>query len=201
MINLARFYLNTGQDGKNDIMFYYNEYCYPLVPRGRRYKIQPHDDWCAAFVSVIAHKAGIKSGFPFEVSTYYQKAMLQNSGHWFTEPSKVLENDLVFFDWNGSGTPQHVGIAVSAWGGMLETIEGNKGDKVAFRKIPLSSPLILGFGRVPEPHDVEDLPTIEHMARAALRGEYGDGKERQATLGDDYDIVQARVNEILKRQK
>lgn len=38
---------------------------------------------------------------------------------------------------------------------------------------------------------------IDALARAVIRGEYGNGEERRLRLGSLYDAVQARVNEIL----
>lgn len=38
---------------------------------------------------------------------------------------------------------------------------------------------------------------IDALARAVIRGEYGNGEERRSRLGPLYDAVQARVNEIL----
>lgn len=38
---------------------------------------------------------------------------------------------------------------------------------------------------------------IDALARAVIRGEYGNGKKRRLRLGSLYDAVQARVNEIL----
>lgn len=39
---------------------------------------------------------------------------------------------------------------------------------------------------------------IEELALAVIRGEYGNGAERKAKLGDLYNRVQARVDEILR---
>ena len=38
---------------------------------------------------------------------------------------------------------------------------------------------------------------IDSLARAVIRGDYGNGEERRRRLGSLYDAVQARVNEIL----
>lgn len=38
---------------------------------------------------------------------------------------------------------------------------------------------------------------IDALARAVIRGEYGNGEKRRSRLGSLYDAVQARVNEIL----
>lgn len=40
-------------------------------------------------------------------------------------------------------------------------------------------------------------PDIEALAQAVIRGDYGNGDDRRAALGANYDAVQARVNEIL----
>lgn len=39
---------------------------------------------------------------------------------------------------------------------------------------------------------------IETLARDVINGKYGNGEERKQKLGDMYDVVQKRVNEILK---
>lgn len=203
MLNHARHYLNSGEDGKRDIIDYYNAYCVEFVPDNRKYFIDFDDDWCAAFVSVMAHKSGIRAGFPFEVSTYYQFKWAQENTGAFRKADDALDNDLVFFDWDGNGQPDHVGIVVNSFQGDIESIEGNKGDKVAYRKLPWYSPYILGFVRTPTPIDKEDEPTIDFMARCALMGRYGVGDRRREVLGDDYGVVQRRVNELIaeKRQK
>lgn len=46
---------------------------------------------------------------------------------------------------------------------------------------------------VSEPEPVD----IDALAAAVIRGEYGVGDERRAALGDNYDAVQARVNELV----
>ncbi len=38
---------------------------------------------------------------------------------------------------------------------------------------------------------------VDALARAVIRGDYGNGAERKRRLGSLYDVVQARVNEIL----
>ena len=40
-------------------------------------------------------------------------------------------------------------------------------------------------------------PDVDALARAVIRGDYGNGAERKRRLGSLYDAVQARVNEIL----
>lgn len=42
---------------------------------------------------------------------------------------------------------------------------------------------------------------VDAAARDVIRGKYKNGAERKAALGDDYDLVQKRVNELMKNQK
>ena len=48
-----------------------------------------------------------------------------------------------------------------------------------------------------KPEPVNNEKSIEELARAVIRGEYGNGDERKNRLGSRYNEVQARVNEIL----
>ena len=48
-----------------------------------------------------------------------------------------------------------------------------------------------------ENNSVDNSKNIQELARAVIRGDYGNGDERKARLGNLYDEVQKRVNEIL----
>ena len=53
----------------------------------------------------------------------------------------------------------------------------------------------LDGGNKPEP--INNEKSVEELARAVIRGEYGNGDERKNRLGSRYNEVPARVNEIL----
>ena len=55
--------------------------------------------------------------------------------------------------------------------------------------------ILLGGSAAPAPAPAA--PDIDALARAVIRGDYGNGDARRAALGSNYDAVQARVNEIL----
>lgn len=40
---------------------------------------------------------------------------------------------------------------------------------------------------------------VEAAARDVIRGKYKNGSERKAALGDDYELVQKKVNELMKK--
>lgn len=42
---------------------------------------------------------------------------------------------------------------------------------------------------------------VDAAARDVIRGKYGNGAERRKALGDDYEMIQKRVNELMKSEK
>lgn len=56
---------------------------------------------------------------------------------------------------------------------------------------------LLGITPAPAPKAAPKGPNIDALARAVIRGDYGNGEERRRRLGSNYDAVQARVNQIL----
>jgi len=84
--------------------------------------------WCGLWVSWVYEKAGKplpKIGFAFNGFAGCQTAVA-----YFRKNKKVVtdpkEGDIVFFDWNGDGRHDHVGLFVK-WidKDTIETIEGN----------------------------------------------------------------------------
>ena len=85
--------------------------------------------WCACFVSwcfdqihasaLVAAKT--PAGFIYcpDGVAYFKK---RNA---LIEPHKALPGDIVFFDWEGKGIADHVGIVESVAADHLNTIEGN----------------------------------------------------------------------------
>lgn len=143
---LAENYLDINYDDKIKIMDYYNENCYPLVKRSRRYKIKPNDNWCACFTSVLAHKAGLSvDKFPYEVSVGEQVKIARERGTFTRNVEKAAEGDLIVFNWGSSSWPDHVGIVKWVKNGVVTSIEGNRNRTVGYRNLALNSPFIVGF--------------------------------------------------------
>ena len=200
MINLAAQYLGIGTSGKLELMEYYNKNCFPQVDAKRKYRIQPNDDWCAMFTTVIAHMAGLDATkFPYEVSVWWQCEIAKQRGLYFTDVNQAKPNDVIIYDWKKGNRYNHVGFVVSVGNGMLKAIEGNKSNTVAYRSIRADSPLIRGFISTNTPI-VDDLPVVDVdlrvalLAIAVLKGKMGNGTERRTKLGSDYDAVQQLVN-------
>ena len=195
MINTARQYIGINEIQKKQLMDYYNSKIYPLIDNDRKYKIQPNDNWCAMFCSVIAHKIGrTKDNFPFEVSVFYMTRNAKRIGIFTTDLNKMQVNDLVVYDWKADGTLNHVGILQEIGTDYIKVLEGNYSNTVKVRTVKMPNREVYGYIKLNIDNDVD----IEQLARNVINGAYGYGEDRKKALGVNYEAVQKRVNEILK---
>lgn len=204
MINKAKEFLGVGKTGKLALMDYYNRKCYPYVAANRKYKIQPNDEWCAMFTTVMANKCGLGAEkFPYEVSVFYQREWAKKHNKYYTDVNRIKPNDLIIYDWNNNGTFDHVGFVVSVKNGVLTVIEGNKGDTVAYRTVNVTSSQIDGYISIDyDDKNYNKTPTMSDVDRVAIlalrtvTGVYGNGQQRRDALGDDFDAVQRLINKM-----
>jgi len=193
MINTALKYLGLNVQGKIALMDYYNSKIYPLIAPQRKYKIKPNDNWCAMFVSVIAHKCGV-SNFPYEVSVYFMTQLAKKAGNFTNDIKEVKSGDLIVYSWKNNGTLDHVGIVTEITPNLIKVVEGNYNRTVGIRSVNYPNKYVYGFIKVNHKGTMD----IEQLARDAIRGVYGVGEERKKALGSKYGAVQKRINEILK---
>ena len=112
------------------------------------YRMTYTDPWCAAFVSAVGAVCGAGAALLPEcscermVELYREKDRFEAADEMLPRPG-----DLVFYDWDGSGKAQHVGLVCSVLGNLISTVEGNLSDAVGERRMHLDSPLILGYAR------------------------------------------------------
>lgn len=83
----------------------------------------PYGDWCAMFVSFCLHYAEIpSSAVPYEAGCQRWIAALQQKGIYEAAGGayEPKQGDLIFFDWEGDGVSDHVGLvkAISGGGGV-----------------------------------------------------------------------------------
>ncbi len=57
----------------------------------------------------------------------------------------AFTGEVIFFDWDGDGVPDHVGIVESSDGSTVYTIEGNWADSVHTDAYPINSSQIYGY--------------------------------------------------------
>lgn len=175
------------------------------LPRG--YAVQYSDDWCDTFVSFVAVKAGAKDLIGRECGVERHKDIFKEKGIWLGLVRPRV-GDVIIFNWSGNrqGWGNHIGYVASVSGDRVTTIEGNTTvngqSTVAYRTYAWNSVYIQGYarpkyaegGQVPK---VELGGDIEQLARDGIAGKLGNGEDRKRLLGDKYEAVQAKINELL----
>lgn len=104
--------------------------------------------WCGCFVSWVGTKCGyVQSGTMPKFSSVPDGVDWFKSHHqWQGRNFRPTPGCLIFFDWHGDGTRDHVGIVEKCDGKQVYTIEGNSSDQVARRSYPVGYYEILGYG-------------------------------------------------------
>lgn len=190
-------YLGANLNVRKGLINYYNWHCVPLVKPSRRYNMRLTDNWCAMFVSVLAHEKGLtKDEFPYEVSVFYMCEIARERGQYSDGVNGVKEGDLIIYDWTGRGTYDHVGVVLSVGSGSLEVLEGNYGGTVGVRTVNRTSKAVRGFIALNSGTVQDEAERISDLVVRVMRGEYGNGEKRRELLGVDYDAVQAKINTV-----
>lgn len=101
--------------------------------------------WCAIFVSWVANQNGLLDGtIPKFQNCNAGVNWFKSKGQWQGKSYSPKPGDIVFFDWNGDGRSDHVGIVEYVKGNKVYTIEGNASDSVARRGRTVND--IIGYG-------------------------------------------------------
>ena len=112
------------------------------------YGFDSHVAWCACFASWCGDQAGlIESGKMPKFSLCDDGiAWFQGKGKWKSRGYSPAPGTLIFFDWNGDGTSDHVGIVEKTEGSTVYTVEGNSSDAVNKRSYDINNGMIMGYG-------------------------------------------------------
>lgn len=105
-------------------------------------------EWCACFVSWCADQCGyIESGLVPKFAGCVDGAnWFKSNGKWQNRTYEPKAGDIIFFDWEGDGTTDHVGIVEKCENGIVYTVEGNSGDACKQRQYAVGSSNIYGYG-------------------------------------------------------
>lgn len=104
-------------------------------------------EWCAMFVSWCADQAGLldAGAIPkFENCVWGANWFKDNAG-WADGSAEPSPGDIIFFDWEPDGYPDHVGIVEKCEGGLVYTIEGNVNDDCAQGRYYVGDACIFGY--------------------------------------------------------
>lgn len=128
------------------------DFCFFRVLRLlQKYSLASRVEWCACFVHWCMNQCGIAS-YPTKEMTgnnaYCQSVAnwFQSNGRWGDETLQTLyvAGDTIFFDWEGDGHTDHIGLVIGRDESKVYTVEGN-GDAVKCCSYPIDS-VIYGYG-------------------------------------------------------
>ena len=105
-------------------------------------------EWCAIFVSWCADQCGyLDAGVlpKMEGVRPYVDWFIQRD-QWQGRDYEPNPGDIIFFDWEPDGSPDHVGIVERCENGIVYTVEGNSADKCLEKTYREGDQRIYGFG-------------------------------------------------------
>lgn len=165
IIEKARSFVGVHEGSKvhHEIIDAYNKYK-PVS----EYTMTYSDPWCAAFIGAVAGMCGAGDIIPISASCDRMIKIFKNMDEWYTSFVVPEVGDILFYDWDGNGSGDHVGIIAEISGNNLLVVEGNMSDAVGLRTINMHDKCILGFGApcyggVPSTEPVET-PADEYSA-------------------------------------
>lgn len=144
IIETARSYLGTteGSAKHKEIIDLYNKARYSDA-----YQMTMNDPWCCAFVVAVFEKCGMADIIPGYAACDQMISIFTKWGRYYSRSVRsVRPGDIIFYNWNGDLSSDHVGIVVQNRFGELSVIEGNKSDTVAYRSIGSMDSCVLGYG-------------------------------------------------------
>ncbi|WP_280395637.1 CHAP domain-containing protein [Nocardia brasiliensis] len=108
------------------------------------------DAWCAAFATWTWEQAGYNVHWTNEnfVPAIWNDAKSMGLASNITQ---AQQGDMIIFDWEGDGTPDHVGIVASVdpGTGRITTIEGNSGDQLQSQQYDMNAGSLVGVVKPP----------------------------------------------------
>lgn len=143
--------------------------------------------WCDMWVSyVAAHSDNLSAVMGKHAWTVEHAKAFRSAGRWHYGLGGIRAGDVVFFDWNGSGSIDaidHVGLVESVnSNGTINTIEGNTSDQ-CLRRVRKSN--IVGYGRPTYGGGSAPLPST-------------DGQLRLGSTGTAVKTLQQNLNTVMK---
>lgn len=139
----AFYQCKTGDPQQRMIVALYNQ----IAPLPRGYRLKEHDAWCAAFVSVCAYVVGASGIVYPECGAHEMWNRYPDSRRCREHGKQAERGDLLFYDWNGDGRIDHVGIVLDRQEDLLRVIEGNFDNSCGIRFVTENEQCIYGSCR------------------------------------------------------
>ena len=105
-------------------------------------------EWCACFTSWCADQCGYLESDIIPKFSLCSDGVnwFKGKGQWQDRSYEPTAGNIIFFDWDGDGTIDHVGIVEKSENGVVYTVEGNSGDVCKQKQYAVGSSVIYGYG-------------------------------------------------------
>lgn len=140
-----------GDAAHQDILAFYNQY----TPLAVGYAMQPHDAWCAAFVSAVWIRCGVAAYTGTECGCGRFIDVAKRNHTWVESDAYAPKvGDAIIYYWSDTGKGEctkgadHVGLVTAVNGETFTVTEGNTGAGtgcVATREVTVDNRFIRGF--------------------------------------------------------
>lgn len=199
LVKTAKSYLGVRQgDAKyKELIRKYNA----VKPLPVGYKLKENDDWCAAFVTVMADLSNCSKYIGRECGVHRFTQLFKSKGIWLGKV-KPMSGDIIVFDWRKDSWMDHIGIVEKFSANKVTIIEGNTSRCVARRTYNWNDWKVAGYARPKyTANGNKKNKTTDDLASEVISGKWGNGKERAEKLrkaGHDVQLIQKEVNRQLK---
>lgn len=104
--------------------------------------------WCACFVSWCGEQCGYMDAGILPKFSYCDTGVewFKARGQWQSRDYVPAPGDIIFFDPDGNGCANHVGIVEACDSSTVYTVEGNANDAVKQLSYPVGDYRIMGYG-------------------------------------------------------
>lgn len=122
-------------------------------PLARGYAVQYDDEWCDTTVSAAGIKAGAVDLIGTECGCEEHVKIFKQKGIWIEDGTITPQpGDIILYNWDDGSQPNngysdHIGYVESVSRNTITCIEGNKGEAVGRRSIPVGWGYIRGYAR------------------------------------------------------
>ena len=121
------------------------------TPLALGYRVKYTDEWCDTTISAAAIKAGMADLIGTECGCERHIAIFRKLGIWIEDGTITPKPGyIIVYNWNTKAQPNdgfadHIGVVDCVKDGVITCIEGNKGEEVGYRSIPVGWGYIRGF--------------------------------------------------------
>lgn len=166
------------------------------------HKMKYTDEWCAATVTAAGMQAGLSDIILGECSCSRMIALYKAKGRWMEDDAYRPDiGDILMYCWKDgdnyattdqTANPNHVGFVGAVNSNTMTIYEGNKGEAVATRTVPINGRYIRGYCL---PDYASKATTIKTEA------EEDDDMDISKLTDADIEALAARLDTVLSKKE